>query len=1056
MKSLKFMLAAATAIGLATASQAAGPLAGSTSFEDFSGNITAQTDSNLFVVPNGAEEGDYTIVTEGVVNSDAAVRSAGAKGKWATNSKALKLEGGTDPLEVKVAKNAVGEDVPADGLYVDTLVQFTVTPAGDTVEAGSSDKLMIYLKEDLTVGSESTNLYAKAYGWDGEGTPVAGGVDYKLLLPTGVSVVPGTWYRLTVKALQDVGGNDGEVYPGFQVFINDGLCTIEGGDWANNPGMGQEAPGNYLISLLADGSTAAKLVSVGFAGSGMVDDVLVTTFAPGVTAIDFTLILDDSVSGINGAVTFSTSLETDTELSGTVTGYRNGVSDLIAMTYTLKPGFEASWSNGTTGTGSETFSIAAGGTNTLTVSRSFVAPDFTLNGGVTPTYANGVYTLTAPAGFVIGSLLVNGTPDPAAVGQTSYNWTEVSGAIVTVTAMKAAAAHPWYESPAAVVLASDLPHQGENGESDGQWVSAFHGQGEGEYLGLTYSTNGKRFDLYQVDGTNALTTLRSIPVGDTGAGFRGVAISKTLGIAMTLAYATTTKMLAYPLAGGDPTEVVKPSTHSFDAGAFSPDGAYFFSNALNGESDNKYYVKWSVAVANGVVTLTKVGSITAGGRGRCMAYARINGRDLVFGLVDTSKVVVMDMTGDDSSAWTKTDMLTGLPAHSYGTLCVSGVDIYGTTPHLTVATSINNGATKADVLNVYALTVPASGTVTASLVKSFDEDALTDAYFGDISDASRYGNTVYVTDDEKTIYFARPDNKLYAAEYATYYTNTFISGEGSTTNVTLIAEGRTEPGRGPVTPAEVTGKSFSAWDPAVVPAVADALYTAVYAFDNYTISYLYEDGSAFTDWDSGATITTSYTIEDAVTLPVAADVDLQVVGVSFGGWTNETGTVTGWAAGQTGNVTVYAKLDAVVAPSYPTYAADADATVKANYDAWKTTNGADTESAYENQFLLNTAPATAVPNTALAITEIKENTTAGWDIVVECTVSGVDLSGEVGTAKAGNGYLAVSYAASLAGPWTTENIDITASANGKVTVNVNKSGAKFMKVKLTTALESVE
>jgi len=56
--------------------------------------------------------------------------------------------------------------------------------------------------------------------------------------------------------------------------------------------------------------------------------------------------------------------------------------------------------------------------------------------------------------------------------------------------------------------------------------------------------------------------------------------------------------------------------------------------------------------------------------------------------------------------------------------------------------------------------------VTASRTKSFDEDALTEAGFGDISDANRYGNTVYVTDDETTIYFARPDNKLYAAQYA--------------------------------------------------------------------------------------------------------------------------------------------------------------------------------------------------------------------------------------------------------------------------------------------------
>ena len=151
--------------------------------------------------------------------------------------------------------------------------------------------------------------------------------------------------------------------------------------------------------------------------------------------------------------------------------------------------------------------------------------------------------------------------------------------------------------------------------------------------------------------------------------------------------------------------------------------------------------------------------------------------------------------------------------------------------------------------------------------------------------------------------------------------------------------------------------------------------------------------------------------------------------------------------------TVKTYTAAAPAPAYPTYLEGADADVIAAYDAWKTTNGADSESAYENQFLVNAAPATVVPNNALSITEIVQNETAGWDITIECNVSGVDLSGTVGTAKAGNGYLAVSYTDALGGTWTTENIAITASANGKVTVNVNKSGAKFMKVKLTAKEE---
>ena len=142
-------------------------------------------------------------------------------------------------------------------------------------------------------------------------------------------------------------------------------------------------------------------------------------------------------------------------------------------------------------------------------------------------------------------------------------------------------------------------------------------------------------------------------------------------------------------------------------------------------------------------------------------------------------------------------------------------------------------------------------------------------------------------------------------------------------------------------------------------------------------------------------------------------------------------------------------------PAYPTYIDSADAAVTTAYNTWKTTYAADTDSSKEAQFVLNVAPATVVPADALEITEIKQNETAGWDITVECTMSGVDLSGTVGTAKAGNGYLAVSYTDDLGGTWTTENIDITASANGKVTVNVNKSGAKFMKVKLSAKAEPV-
>ena len=341
---------------------------------------------------------------------------------------------------------------------------------------------------------------------------------------------------------------------------------------------------------------------------------------------------------------------------------------------------------------------------------------------------------------------------------------------------------PWYDNPQAVVLAEDLPTQNAS-----KGPSAFHGQGQGGYLGLTFGTNPLRFDLYGVDGTNALTTIHSVAKADLPQvpGLRGVAISETLGVAMALSYYGTNTMYTFPLTplvgGNGQKAVTKPTTHAFDAAAFSPDGNYLFSNALEGESSNQFYVKWSVSVDDntGALALSKVGSIDAGGRARNLAYARINGRDIVFGLADSGKVVAIDMTGDDASAWTAADLVTGLPAVSYGSLCVSGVAAGAL--KLTVATSVNND-NSGDVLNVYDVEVPASGAVTASLIKSFDQAAMAAAGFGTLGTAF-YGNTVYVTDDNKTIYFARADRKLYAAEYVEPAPSgeTINPGEQSTT-----------------------------------------------------------------------------------------------------------------------------------------------------------------------------------------------------------------------------------------------------------------------------------
>lgn len=138
---------------------------------------------------------------------------------------------------------------------------------------------------------------------------------------------------------------------------------------------------------------------------------------------------------------------------------------------------------------------------------------------------------------------------------------------------------------------------------------------------------------------------------------------------------------------------------------------------------------------------------------------------------------------------------------------------------------------------------------------------------------------------------------------------------------------------------------------------------------------------------------------------------------------------------------------AQVQPQYPTYVGS-DTTLQGQYNTWKATNGADSQSAYEKQFLLNVAPNTTVADDALQIDSITQNTTAGWDIVVSTTVSDAALSD--GSTTTYNGYLLVKAANDLAGLESATPVayPVTAVSGGKVSINV--TGGKFMKAVLTT------
>ena len=149
-------------------------------------------------------------------------------------------------------------------------------------------------------------------------------------------------------------------------------------------------------------------------------------------------------------------------------------------------------------------------------------------------------------------------------------------------------------------------------------------------------------------------------------------------------------------------------------------------------------------------------------------------------------------------------------------------------------------------------------------------------------------------------------------------------------------------------------------------------------------------------------------------------------------------TPTGWTAGQDGKITIEVSAEATVAipaptaeSSYPSYIPE-DAAVKAKYDTWATTYGADTGSAYEDAFLLNIAP-DAVDQT-LEPTSI---TISGGKIVIDANK---DLD-------AVNGKVYIKTSATLSGLATALWGEATLNASGEIEMTPNGTAA-FFKIKV--------
>ena len=359
MKFSKLALASVAALGLAGVAQADPTYYVEESLELWSANpelTTPQTGANVYgntdnggAVWFGAAADDTAILAyEGNVPSgsnkfptkNGEATTVGSKYLKVSNSSTLwrMLQTysweGEKPTAFPVAED--GGVTVGEGLFVDTLVQFTPSEDPPTVEEGS--KLIVWMNTNGVLC-----VTAGCLCWDTENEPTAVRTDFE----TTTTLTTNTWYRLTVSAFSNIlQGEDvatlGWILNGFEVRIDGQKVTTKEGQPVADAGFTAEETGLIALKAVNEAAAAsitarqffgslqtgfaATLAAVGFKGEGLVDDILVSdllpTFTADVSGIDFTLTWDEGVSAVWYAIGDTTNSYTTTVTTGLTVGQK--------------------------------------------------------------------------------------------------------------------------------------------------------------------------------------------------------------------------------------------------------------------------------------------------------------------------------------------------------------------------------------------------------------------------------------------------------------------------------------------------------------------------------------------------------------------------------------------------------------------------------------------------------------------------------------------------------------------------------------------------------------
>lgn len=223
-----------------------------------------------------------------------------------SNEKCLFVDTDTR-LSRSIAGEQNGDRTPSvavgDGLYFDSLVQFTATDTAPTPASG--DKLIVWLygSEDEIASDENPNgslygpgtkLVVTAGYFDNEN---GGVVSANYVITTdedgkALEIEPNSWHRLTISAIASIGTSTSEYAMGFVVRIDGKVAKC-----ADAKGNGDK-PYGFIGSLndactkfdtagtlfpsmvLYQSGTTATLSAVALEGTGAIDDITFTTTNP--------------------------------------------------------------------------------------------------------------------------------------------------------------------------------------------------------------------------------------------------------------------------------------------------------------------------------------------------------------------------------------------------------------------------------------------------------------------------------------------------------------------------------------------------------------------------------------------------------------------------------------------------------------------------------------------------------------------------------------------------------------------------------------------------------